>query len=108
MSSVLLQEIPVELFKRGCMNRFLKLTTILLLITFVLIACVPSLATQSFPATTSTPAPNRFATTKIESVGSSGVEGTFVARDNGDGTTTLGIQLSNAGDFNPWGIFATG
>ena len=50
----------------------------------------------------------RFGTIKLESVQSSGVSGTFTARDNGDGTSLLNIQLDGASDSNPWGIFALG
>jgi Tol biopolymer transport system component len=89
------------------MNRFLNWTILFLFLTLILNACIPSMATTSVSAT-STPRSNRFGTTKIEAVGSSGVEGTFVAQDNDDGTTTVSIQLSNADHFNPWGIYATG
>ena len=89
------------------MNRFLHWTILFLLLSLILNACSPNLATTSVPAT-NTPLSNRFGTTRIEAVGSSGVDGTFIAQDNGDGTTTMSIQLSNADTFNPWGIYATG
>lgn len=89
------------------MNRYLNSTALFLLFTFFLHACAPMMATTPVPAT-NTPPSHRFGTTKIKAVGSSGIEGTFVAQDNGHGTTTVSIQLSNADHFNPWGIYATG
>src|ERR1051326_1147570 len=79
------------------------------LISLVLSACVPSMTKISAPAIqTSNPQGNRFGTTKIEAVGSSDIQGTFTAQDNGDGTTTLHIQLDHAEAFNPWGLYAIG
>ena len=43
---------------------------------------------------------------RIQSLQGSGVSGTLAARDNGDGTTRLNVQLDGAADSNPWGIFA--
>ena len=51
---------------------------------------------------------NRFGTIQLESFQNSSVGGTFTARDNNDGTTTLNIQLDHDADFNPWGIFSSG
>lgn len=48
----------------------------------------------------------RYGTIRLESVEGSGVSGTFTARDNGDGTTLLNVQLNKAADSNPWEIFA--
>jgi TolB protein len=43
---------------------------------------------------------------RVQAVGDSGISGTFEVLDRGDGTTELSIALQNAGDFNPWSIFA--
>lgn len=59
-------------------------------------------------ATVRVPSTNRYGTIKIPSVQSSGVTGTFTAKDNGDGSTSLSIQLTPAADLNPWGIFNIG
>src|SRR5437879_1636607 len=94
-----------------------------LFVLLTLTACSPVRQTAA-PTTTSQPAatprglppttlvaassapPTRHGPVKVEAVNNSGVSGTFTARDNGDGTTLLEIKLDNAGDFNPWGIYA--
>ena len=91
------------------MNRIMKLTVGLISLAFALAACAPQVPMTTSPS--ATPGINshtRFGTTKIEPVGASGVSGTFVAQDNGDGTTQVSVQLDHAGDVNPWGIHATG
>jgi WD40 repeat protein len=62
------------------------------------------LPTSTLIATINTP-PSRYGTVKVEALHNSGIIGIFTARDNGDGTTLLGIKLDNASDFNPWGIY---
>ena len=61
------------------------------------------------PATSAAMAnpPSRFGTITLAAVEGSGISGTFTARDNGDGTTLLGISLVNAAEFHPWGIHAS-
>ena len=59
-------------------------------------------------ATKTASSPSRFGVVPLEPYQNSGISGTFTARDNQDGTTTLTIQLDQAADFNPWGIFSTG
>ena len=51
---------------------------------------------------------SRFGTIPLEPYQNSGITGTFTAQDNNDGTTTLTVQLDQAADFNPWGIFSIG
>ncbi len=41
----------------------------------------------------------------MQEMNSSGISGTFTATDNADGTTTLVIELRNANDLHPWGIY---
>ena len=60
--------------------------------------------TPTSTASTSMPK-GRYGTFNIPQIHSSGISGTFIARDNGDGTTSLSIQLTPAADLNPWGIF---
>ena len=90
-----------------------------LLLVFVFAACngpnltsTPVLPINSATAvasnTPSSALQNRFGIIKLEPFQNSGVSGTFTARNNGDGTTTLNIRLDHTADFNPWGIFATG
>ncbi len=91
------------------MDRIIKLPFGLIGLAFALAACAPQAPITISPsATPNINSNSRFGTTKIEAVGSSGVSGTFMAKDNGDGTTQVIVQLDHAGDFNPWGIFATG
>lgn len=59
-------------------------------------------------ATVSVPSTSRYGMINIPSVQSSGVTGTFTAKDNGNGSTSLSIQLTPAADLNPWGIFNIG
>ncbi len=75
---------------------------------FILNACVSSMPATAPPVETTNPPTSRFGITSIEAIESSGIRGTLMAQDNGDGTTTLSIELDHAGDFNPWGIYATG
>jgi len=67
---------------------------------------VKQIATAS--ATNTASPPSRFGVIQLEPYQNSGISGTFTARANNDGTTTLIIQLDQAADFNPWGIFSTG
>ena len=94
------------------MPRLLK-PVISLLFLIVLSACAGSTfseptSTAEISNTPESALQNRFGTVPLEPVQSSGVAGTFTALDNGDGTTTLNIQLDQAAEFNPWGIYATG
>jgi Tol biopolymer transport system component len=58
---------------------------------------------------TSAAAPqSRFGILPLEPYQGSRISGTFTARDNGDGTTTLTVRLDQTSDFNPWGIFSIG
>jgi len=66
------------------------------------------MAATAPPIEVTIPPPGRFGITSIEARGSSGISGTLTAKDNGNGTTTLSINLDQAADFNPWGIYATG
>jgi len=90
-----------------------------LLLVFVFTACTgpkltstPVLPISSATAlasnTPSSVLQNRFGIIKFEPFQNSDVSGTFTARDNGDGTTTLNIRLDHTTGFNPWGIYATG
>ena len=74
------------------MNRIIKLTVGLIDLAFALAACTPQTPITISPSVTlDVKSHTRFGTTKIESVGSSGVSGTFTAKDNGDGTTQVKI-----------------
>ncbi len=101
------------------MSRLLTSCVGLLLLVFVFTACTglkptstPVLQTSSPTAVASNTAgsafQNRFGAIQLESFQNAGVSGTFTARDNGDGTTTLNIRLDHTADFNPWGIYAIG
>jgi len=63
---------------------------------------------NTMSATSAALPPSRFGIISLEPYQSSGISGTFTARDNGDGTTTLTIRLDQVADFNPWGIFSVG
>ena len=94
------------------MPRLLK-PVISLLLLIVLAACAgstlsgPTATTVVSNAQESMPQ-NRFGTVSLEPVRDSGVAGTFTALDNGDGTTTLNIQLNQTTELYPWGIYTTG
>ena len=90
-----------------------RLITIFLLL--VLAACTTSTPTKisisvasPATATVSVPSTSRYGVINIPSVHSSGVTGTFTANDNGDGSTSVSIQITPAADLNPWGIFNMG
>ena len=94
------------------MPRLLK-PVISLLLLIVLAACAGStlsgpIATADVPNTSESVLQNRFGTVPLEPVQNSGVAGTFTAHDNGDGTTTLNIQLDQTAELYPWGIYTTG
>jgi dipeptidyl aminopeptidase/acylaminoacyl peptidase len=94
------------------MPRLLK-PVISLLLLIVLAACAGStlsgpIATADVPNTSERALQNRFGTVPLEPVQDSGVAGTFTAHDNGDGTTTLNIQLDQTAELYPWGIYTTG
>ena len=88
------------------------------LIPGLMLLCVISACTNIKPTSvsqiaaasaTSTASPqSRFGTIPLEPYQSSGISGTFTARDNGDGTTALTVHLNQAADFNPWGLFSIG
>ena len=86
----------------------------LLLLIVMLGACTAPMETISGTPTpfvtipTTATSTSRYGTISIGEVQASGVAGTFTAKDNGDGSTLLSIQLQQAGDFNPWGIYNTG
>lgn len=99
--------------------RRLLTSLVRLLLVFVSTACTgltpaptPALpagsATAVVPNTPGSALQNRFGTFQLEPFQSSGIAGTFTARDNVDETTTLNIRLDHRADFNPWGIYATG
>jgi len=86
--------------------------------TLILAACrlpAPTI-TSVTPTSQETPAavtenaitPSRYGTMDIPSVQSSGVTGVFTAKDNGDGSTSLSIQLNQAAELNPWDIYNVG
>jgi len=84
-----------------------------LLFCLMISACSANKATSvkqiaTAPATNTASPSSRFGVIELEPYQNSGISGTFTARDNNDGTTTLTIQLDPAADFNPWGIFSTG
>jgi len=89
---------------------------ILFFLILVLVACtsptltdtIPSTSTVTIPATVNGNQSHRYGTIQIEAVQASGVSGTFTAKENDDGSTSLRIQLDAAADFNPWGIYNTG
>src|SRR5687768_9055895 len=94
------------------MPRLLK-PVISLLLLIVLAACAGSTlsgptATAQISNTLESALQNRFGTVPLEPVRDSGVVGTFTALDNGDGTTTLNIQLDQTAELYPWGIYTTG
>jgi WD40 repeat protein len=86
----------------------------LLLLIMLLGACAAPAKTISITPTSIVTTPtiatltSRYGPIVIDEVHSSGVTGTFKAKDNGDGSTALSIQLNQAADFNPWGIYNTG
>ena len=67
---------------------------------------VKQIATAS--ATNTASPSSRFGVVQLKPYQNSGISGTFTARDNQDGTTTLTIHLDQATGFNPWGIFSIG
>ncbi|MEO7839435.1 MAG: hypothetical protein ABIU06_08805, partial [Anaerolineales bacterium] len=87
------------------------------LISLLLVFVLPACAGPNTARPTSTPLPaqssatavvsgapggalqNRFGTVPLEPVRDSGVAGTFTALDNGDGTTTINIQLDQTAEF---------
>jgi len=94
-----------------------KRKSVLLFLIITLASCTTSTPTMTTVAPTSTAVilatpglktTSRYGTVNIESVQSSGVSGTFTAKDNGDGSTSVSIQINSAADFNPWGIFNIG
>ena len=94
-----------------------KRKSVLLFLIITLASCTASTPTMTTVAPTSTAmilatpglkTISRYGTVNIESVQSSGVSGTFTAKDNGDGSTSVSIQINSAADFNPWGIFNIG
>jgi hypothetical protein len=101
-------EFYTEDFKRGYVNRLPNWIINVSVISFILSACVSSMPVTAPPVETTNLPPGRFGTTSIEARGSSGIRGMLTAKDNGNGTTTLSINLDRAGEFNPWGIYATG
>src|SRR6185503_14060738 len=101
-----------QLKGKSSMPRLLK-SLIGLLLLIVLPACAGSTfsgptATAVISNTPESTLQNRFGIVPLEPVRDSGVAGTFTALDNGDGTTTINIQLDKTADFNPWGIYTTG
>jgi len=94
------------------MPRLLK-PVINLLLLIALAACAGSAlsgptATAEISNTPEGALQSRFGTVPLEPVQSSGVAGMFTAHDNGDGTTTLNIQLDQTAELYPWGIYTTG
>ena len=86
----------------------------LLLLIVMLGACAAPMETISGTPTplvttpTSAPQPADMERSRSMRLQDSGVAGTFTAKDNGDGSTLLSIQLHQASDLNPWGIYNTG
>jgi Tol biopolymer transport system component len=103
-------------YRKTKRNRLLSFRSDLLFLIITLAACTapaqktsitpPALVTTS--TTTSTTPASRYGTVNVEAVQSSGVSGTFMAKDNGDGSTAISVQLNQASDFNPWGIYDNG
>jgi hypothetical protein len=96
--------------RKAILNRLLSFRSGLLFLIITLGACTaPAQTTPITPASYATKSTtSRYRTIALEAVESSGVTGTFTAKDNGDGSTSLSIQLTQASDFNPWGIYNTG
>jgi len=95
------------------MNISLNHQPVILYLIIILAACsttTPTLSstTPAASATTSVNPTSRYGTISIEPVHSSGVSGIFTAKDNGDGSTSLNIELNPVEAFNPWGIYNTG
>jgi len=101
-------------WKGLCIMFFHQKGIIGLLLIIMLAACAAPTETISITPTSFVPAPtnatsaSRYGTITVDAVQTSGVTGTFTAEDNGDGSTSLGIQLNQAADFNPWGIYDRG
>ncbi|MEP6895057.1 MAG: hypothetical protein ABI986_05565 [Chloroflexota bacterium] len=92
------------------MHRVAMIISALLLFSMIN-ACGSEKTVLTKPTTSATRTaspPSRFGTFPLEPYQSSGVSGTFTARDNNDGTTILTIHLDQDSDFNPWGIFSIG
>lgn len=91
------------------MHRLLGYRWILSLYIFLLVGCVapPSRATE-VPITADVKPNARYGTFKIESVGSSNINGVLTATDNGDGSTLISVQLNEVAEFHPWGIYNMG
>ncbi len=51
---------------------------------------------------------SRYGTITVPSVHSSGVTGILTTKDNGNGSTSLSIQLTPPSHLNPWGIYNIG
>jgi WD40-like Beta Propeller Repeat len=103
-------------YRKTKRNRLLSFRSDLLFLIIALAACTAPAQKASIMATslvtTSTSASitlaSRYGIVNIEPVQSSGVSGTFMAKDNGDGSTAISVQLNQVSDFNPWGIYNTG
>ena len=81
----------------------------------VIVACTDTAPATSIQPTsavigtiTSLELISRYGTFSVPSVNSSGVTGTFTAKDNGDGSTSLSIEITPSEKLNPWGIFNVG
>lgn len=91
------------------MHRSLGYRLILSSYIFLLVGCVAPPSTTIEALVTADVKPNaRYGTFNIESVQSSNVAGVLTATDNGDGSTLLSVQINQAADFYPWGIYSTG
>ena len=78
-------------------------------------ACLPPSSTKTaVPSTpvvlmaTSLLSTSRYGTVELPAVHSSGVTATFTAKENGDGSTSLRVQVRPADPLNPWGIYNVG
>jgi len=81
----------------------------LILSLLILSSCATPTSGQTQISSTATVKPNsRFGTFNIEAVQSSNINGVLTVTDNGDSTTLLSVQLNQATDFHPWGIYNTG
>ena len=103
-------------YRKTKRNRLLRFRSDLLFLIIMLAACdAPAQKTSMTPtslvtaSTTASISPaRRYGRVNIEAVQSSGVSGAFIAKDNGDGSTAISVQLNQVSDFNPWGIYNTG
>jgi len=110
MTAVYFQELQFYIpYMERIMCYRLNRRLILSLILFVVSGCAAPKSAETQVSSTATSNPiSRYGTFDIKSIGSSNINGVLTATDNGDGSTLLSVQLNEAAEFHPWGIYNTG